>query len=84
MPGKVNPTQCKSTTMICTQVMGNQVTVALGASNGFFELNVFKPLLVSNVLRSIRLLSDGSRIFTKNCVCVIPANKENINKIMTE
>lgn len=56
MPGKVNPTQCESLTMICAQVMGNQVAVSVGGSNGHFELNVFKPLVASNVLRSIRLL----------------------------
>lgn len=56
MPGKVNPTQCESMTMIAAQVMGNQVAVTIGGSNGHFELNVFKPLVVSNVLRSIRLL----------------------------
>lgn len=56
MPGKVNPTQCESMTMVAAQVMGNQVAVTIGGSNGHFELNVFKPLVVSNVLRSIRLL----------------------------
>jgi len=58
MPGKVNPTQCESMTMLCAQVMGNQVAVTIGGSNGHFELNVFKPLIISNVLRSIRLLGE--------------------------
>lgn len=84
MPGKVNPTQCEAITMVCAQVMGNNVAVSVGGSNGHFELNVFKPLIVSNVLRSIRLLADSSRAFTTNCVAGIQANKENIAKIMNE
>lgn len=56
MPGKVNPTQCESLTMLAAQVMGNHVAITIGGSNGHFELNVFKPLIVSNVLRSIRLM----------------------------
>lgn len=84
MPGKVNPTQCESLTMLAAQVMGNNVAVTIGGSNGHFELNVFKPLIVSNVLRSIRLLADGSRNFTTNCVSGIEANRENIAKIMNE
>merc|ERR1711962_1551539 len=59
MPGKVNPTQCESITMVAAQVMGNHVAVTVGGSNGHFELNVFKPVMVANVLRSIRLLEDG-------------------------
>ncbi|XP_054731007.1 fumarate hydratase, mitochondrial-like isoform X2 [Anastrepha obliqua] len=84
MPGKVNPTQCESLTMLSAQVMGNHVAVTIGGSNGHFELNVFMPLIVSNVLRSIRLLSDGSRTFTCNCVNGIQANRERIGKIMAE
>ncbi|XP_016948357.1 probable fumarate hydratase, mitochondrial [Drosophila biarmipes] len=84
MPGKVNPTQCESMTMLCAQVMGNQVAVSIGGCNGHFELNVFKPLIVSNVLRSIRLLADGSMTFSKNCVEGLQANKERIDKIMNE
>ncbi|BFG02134.1 probable fumarate hydratase mitochondrial [Drosophila madeirensis] len=84
MPGKVNPTQCESLTMICAQVMGNQVAVTIGGANGHFELNVFKPLIVSNVLRSIRLLADGSKNFSKNCVEGIKPNNERIAKIMNE
>lgn len=56
MPGKVNPTQCEAMTMVCAQVMGNNVAVSVGGASGHFELNVFKPLVVSNVLRSIKLL----------------------------
>merc|ERR1712051_362412 len=59
MPGKVNPTQCESITMVAAQVMGNHVAVTVGGSNGHFELNVFKPMMVANVLRSIRLIGDG-------------------------
>ncbi|XP_033246692.1 probable fumarate hydratase, mitochondrial [Drosophila miranda] len=84
MPGKVNPTQCESITMICAQVMGNQVAVSIGGATGHFELNVFKPLIVSNVLRSIRLLADGSKNFSKNCVEGIKPNNERIAKIMNE
>uniref|UniRef100_A0A1B0B0L5 fumarate hydratase n=1 Tax=Glossina palpalis gambiensis TaxID=67801 RepID=A0A1B0B0L5_9MUSC len=84
MPGKVNPTQCESLTMICAQVMGNHVAVTVGGSNGHFELNVFKPVIVSNVLRSIRLLSDGCRAFNKNCLKGIKANKERIEKLMKD
>ncbi|EDW06588.1 probable fumarate hydratase, mitochondrial [Drosophila mojavensis] len=84
MPGKVNPTQCESLTMICAQVMGNQVAVTVGGAFGHFELNVFKPLIVSNVLRSIRLLADGGVNFSKNCVEGIQPNHERIAKIMNE
>lgn len=84
MPGKVNPTQCEQATMVAAQVMGNHVAVTVGGSNGHFELNVFKPLIVSNVLRSIRLLADSANVFTQNCVCGIKANKERIGKIMNE
>uniref|UniRef100_A0A914MWX7 fumarate hydratase n=1 Tax=Meloidogyne incognita TaxID=6306 RepID=A0A914MWX7_MELIC len=84
MPGKVNPTQCEALTMIAAQVMGNQVAVTIGGSNGHFELNVFKPLIVRNVLQSIRLLSDGAESFTKNCVMGIIANEANISKILNE
>ena len=68
MPGKVNPTQCEAITMLCAQVMGNQVAVTVGGMNGHFELNVFKPMIVKNVLHSIRLLGDGCQSFVKNCL----------------
>ncbi|XP_050512320.1 fumarate hydratase, mitochondrial [Diabrotica virgifera virgifera] len=84
MPGKVNPTQCEAITMVAAQVMGNHVAVTIGGSNGHFELNVFKPMIVSNVLRSIRLLGDSSKCFTKNCVDGIVANKERIHKLLHE
>lgn len=68
MPGKVNPTQCEAMTMVCAQVMGNNVAVSIGGSNGHFELNVFKPLIIRNVLHSVTLLSDACASFEKNCV----------------
>ena len=68
MPGKVNPTQCEALTMVCAQVMGNHVAVTVAGSNGHFELNVFKPVMIYNVLQSIRLIADGCNSFTDNCV----------------
>ncbi|ETN79756.1 hypothetical protein RB195_009143 [Necator americanus] len=84
MPGKVNPTQCEAMTMVAAQVMGNQVAVTVGGSNGHFELNVFKPLMVKNVLQSTRLLADSAVSFSVNCVDGIVANRDNIAKIMRE
>merc|ERR1712136_291831 len=84
MPGKVNPTQCEALTMVCAQVMGNHVAVTVGGSNGHFELNVFKPMVVSNVLRSSRLLGDACVSFTKNCVEGIVANEERISSLLHE
>ena len=84
MPGKVNPTQCEAITMVAAQVMGNHVTVTVGGSNGHFELNVFKPVMVANVLRSIRLLADASKTFTVKCVDGIRANREKINKSLQD
>nr|XP_037274906.1 fumarate hydratase, mitochondrial-like [Rhipicephalus microplus] len=84
MPGKVNPTQCEAVTMVACQVMGNHVAVTVGGSNGHFELNVFKPLIVSNVLRSVRLLADSSVSFTDHCVVGIVPNKERISKLLNE
>merc|ERR1711936_1252551 len=79
MPGKVNPTQCEAITMVAAQVMGNHVAVTIGGSNGHFELNVFKPMIVANVLRSIRLLGDACSAFTENCIDGIIANTDVIN-----
>ena len=84
MPGKVNPTQSEALTMVCYQVMGNNVSVTLGASNGHLELNVFKPLIIFNVLQSIRLLADACRSFTDNCVVGIEADRERIAKLLNE
>lgn len=84
MPGKVNPTQCEAVTMIAAQVMGNTVACSVGGSNGHFELNVFKTVMVANVLQSIKLLGHGSKTFNKNCAVGIKANTQNISKIMKE
>jgi fumarate hydratase class II len=80
MPGKVNPTQCEALTMIAAQVMGNHVTVSIAGSNGQLELNVFKPVMIYNVLQSIRLLGDGMRSFAEKCVVGIVANEERIRE----
>ncbi len=80
MPGKVNPTQSEAMTMVCAQVFGNDVAVNFGGAMGNFELNVFKPVIIHNVLQSIRLIADASESFTDNCVIGIEANKVNINK----
>lgn len=78
MPGKVNPTQCEAITMVCAQVMGNHVATTIGGSNGHLQLNVYKPLMVRNVLQSIRLLSDSMDSFTKHCVVGIRPNLEKL------
>ncbi|XP_043257691.1 fumarate hydratase, mitochondrial-like isoform X1 [Colletes gigas] len=84
MPGKVNPTQCEAITMVCCQVMGNHVATTVAGSNGHFELNVFKPVIVANTLRSTRLLGDACAVFTKNCVVGIKPNTEHIKKLLNE
>ncbi|ELT98850.1 hypothetical protein CAPTEDRAFT_172326 [Capitella teleta] len=84
MPGKVNPTQCEALTMIAAQVMGNNVAVSVGGSNGHFELNVFAPMILRNVMQSIRLIADGCRSFTMNCVSGITPNKERINTLLND
>jgi fumarate hydratase class II len=80
MPGKVNPTQCEAITMVCAQVFGNDVAVNFGGAMGNFELNVFKPVIIYNVLQSIKLLADSCESFTDHCVMGIEANKSNIKK----
>ena len=80
MPGKVNPTQIEALSMICAQVMGNNLTVSISGSQGHFELNAFKPVIIFNVIHSINLLSDGITSFCENCLKGITINKENINK----
>jgi len=84
MPGKVNPTQCEAITMVAAQVMGNNVAVSVGGSNGHFELNVFKPMMVANVLRSIRLLGDAAVAFTDKCVSGIEVNEERVGQLLHE
>ena len=82
MPGKVNPTQCEALTMVCAQVMGNNTAVSFAGSQGHFELNVYKPVIATNVLQSIRLLGDAAVSFSDNCVVGIKANEENIAALM--
>ncbi|OCW56947.1 class II fumarate hydratase [Hoeflea olei] len=84
MPGKVNPTQCEAMTMVCAQVMGNHVTVTFAGSQGNFELNVFKPVIVFNVLQSIRLIGDAARSFTDHCVAGIEPDRARIEALMEQ
>jgi fumarate hydratase class II len=80
MPGKVNPTQSEAMTMVCAQVMGNDVAVNIGGASGNFELNVFKPLIIHNTLQSIRLLGDASTNFNRFCAAGIEANRPRIKE----
>ena len=80
MPGKVNPTQCEAITMIAVQVMGNDATIGIAASQGNFELNVFMPVLAYNFLQSVRLLADGMRSFEARCVRGIRANRQTMHQ----
>ena len=80
MPGKVNPTQCEAVTMVAVQVMGNDTTIGIAASQGNFELNVFMPVIIHNFIRSINLLSDAARSFRLNCICGITANREKMRQ----
>ena len=80
MPGKVNPTQCEAMTMVCVQVFGNNTAVSMAGASGNFELNVYKPVIIFNVLNSIRLLSDACESFTDHCVVGIEADRLNIKK----
>ncbi len=80
MPGKVNPTQCEAMTMVCVQVFGNHTAVTVGGASGNFELNVYKPVIIFNVLNSIRLLADACESFTEHCVVGIEANRDHIKK----
>jgi fumarate hydratase class II len=82
MPGKVNPTQCEALTMLCCQVMGNDVAVSLGGASGNFELNVYKPLIAHNLQQSMRLLADGMLSFEAHCVRGIEARPERIQEML--
>ena len=79
MPGKVNPTQCEAMTMVCTQVMGNDTTIAIAGASGNFELNVYRPVIAYNIIQSIRLLTDACNSFRTHCVDGIEANEERIH-----
>jgi fumarate hydratase class II len=82
MPGKVNPTQAEAMTMLCTQVMGNHATISFAGSQGHMELNVFKPVMIYNLLQSIRLIADGCNSFADNCVAGIEPNRERIDELL--
>ncbi|AXS80330.1 class II fumarate hydratase [Dechloromonas sp. HYN0024] len=82
MPGKVNPTQCEALTMLCCQIMGNDVTISVAGASGNFELNVFKPVIAHNFLQSVRLLTDGMLSFQRHCVLGITAHRERIAELL--
>jgi fumarate hydratase class II len=82
MPGKVNPTQAEALTMLCAQVMGNDVAVNIGGASGHFELNVYKPLIIHAFLQSVRLLADGCRSFDEHCARGIEANEDRIRELV--
>lgn len=82
MPGKVNPTQCEALTMVCAQVMGNDVAIGVGGTQGHYELNVFKPMMAANILQSARLIGDACVSFTLNCVEGIQPNQNRIDALL--
>ncbi|MGK7245708.1 class II fumarate hydratase [Buttiauxella agrestis] len=84
MPGKVNPTQCEAMTMLCCQVMGNDVAVNMGGASGNFELNVYRPMVIHNFLQSVRLLADGMESFNEHCAVGIEPNRDRITQLLNE
>ena len=84
MPGKVNPTQCEALTQVCAHVMGNDAAIGFAGSQGHFELNVFKPMMVYNLLQSMQLLGDAASAFTDNCIVGVEANEARIEKLLHE
>ena len=84
MPGKVNPTQCEAMTMLCCQVLGNDVAVNMGGASGNFELNVFRPMVIHNFLQSVRLLADGMESFNEHCAVGVEPNRERIDQLLNE
>lgn len=84
MPGKVNPTQCEALTMLCCQVMGNDVAVNMGGASGNFELNVYRPMIIHNVLQSVRMLADGMASFNHYCAAGIEPNRARIGQLLNE
>jgi fumarate hydratase class II len=82
MPGKVNPTQSEAMTMLCAQVLGNDVAINVGGASGNFELNVFKPLIIHNFLQSVRLLADGAASFNDHCAKGIEPNRKRIDELL--
>jgi fumarate hydratase class II len=84
MPGKVNPTQCEALTMLCCQVMGNDVAINMGGASGNFELNVFRPMVIHNFLQSVRLLADGMESFNEHCAIGIEPDRARIDQLLNE
>lgn len=84
MPGKVNPTQCEALTMLCCQVMGNDVAINIGGASGNFELNVYRPMIIHNFLQSVRLLADGMDSFNHHCAVGIEPNRDRITQLLNE
>ena len=84
MPGKVNPTQCEALTMVCAQVMGNDVAVTIGGTQGHYELNVFKPLMAANTIESAQLIGDACSSFTQNCIKGIEPNYKRIKNLVQD
>ena len=82
MPGKVNPTQCEAVTMVCVKVIGNHNGITMAGSHGHFELNVFKPLIIHNVLQSIQILSDSTKSFANYCISGLKADKNRIKYLV--
>ena len=82
MPGKVNPTQCEALTMLSAQVLGNDVAVNIGGASGNFELNVYKPVIIHNLLQSVRLLADGANSFEEHCARGIEADRSRIAELV--
>ena len=82
MPGKVNPTQAEALSQVCAQVIGNHTTITVAGASGHFELNVFKPVMIYNLLQSVRLLADACVSFADNCVAGIDANRERIAELV--
>ena len=82
MPGKVNPTQCEALTMVCAQIMGNDVAIGIGNTQGHFELNVFRPLIAKNILESSQILGDACKSFSENCISGITPNLKKIDKLL--
>jgi fumarate hydratase, class II len=84
MPGKVNPTQCEVLTMVCAQVLGNHNTISMAAAQGQLELNVFKPVIIYNLLQSMQLLSDGMGSFAEFCIAGLQPNQPRINELLEQ
>jgi fumarate hydratase class II len=82
MPGKVNPTQCEAVTMVCVKVIGNHNGITIAGSHGHFELNVFKPLIIHNILQSIHIMSDSAKSFAKYCISGLKADKKRIKELL--